>query len=123
MKIVIPIDEENDLQSRISEHFGRASFFAIFEREKPNHESTLQIIPNRSQHTGGRGLPAQKILALNPDIVISTGMGRRAITFFQQARVGVLQCPSGTVEQVLKLFFEKKLPELTQGCVHARHGC
>ncbi len=123
MKIIIPVDEEAGLRSMVSGHFGRAAYFAIFEKEDLETSSTLKIIPNKSQHTGGRGLPAQNILALNPDIVISTGMGRRVITFFQQARVGVLQCPSGTLEQALTFFNEEKLPELTQGCVHARHGC
>ena len=120
-KIIIPIDEDVGLQSRVSGHFGRAASFAVFEKANSDRQSTLEIIPNRSQHTGGRGLPAQNMLALNPDLIISTGMGRRAINLFQQAGVGVLQCPLGTLEQVLNLYNEEKLPELTQGCVHARH--
>ncbi|MFX0124715.1 MAG: NifB/NifX family molybdenum-iron cluster-binding protein [Candidatus Hodarchaeota archaeon] len=107
MTIIVPVDQDHSLHSMVSGHFGRAAYFAVFEKEGSETPGTLKIIPNKSQHTGGRGLPAQNVLALNPDIVISTGMGRHAIIFFQQARVGVLQCPSGTMEQVITLFNEK----------------
>ncbi len=120
-KIVIPVEDEGGLSAVLSLHFGRAPFFVVLEKTKEGEELSVTTVSNRGQHTGGRGLPAQNILALQPDIVISTGMGRRAIDIFQQNQVGVLQAPQGNVEAIMKLYEENKLPELTQGCVHAKH--
>ncbi|MFW9917456.1 MAG: NifB/NifX family molybdenum-iron cluster-binding protein [Candidatus Thorarchaeota archaeon] len=121
LKIVIPVEDEGGLAAVLSAHFGRAPFFAVIEKEEEGKIESVNMVSNRGQHTGGRGLPAQNILALQPDIVISTGMGRRAIDIFQQNGVGVLQAPPGTVDATMKLFGEDKLPELTEGCVHAKH--
>jgi predicted Fe-Mo cluster-binding NifX family protein len=119
-KIVIPVEDQNGLTAVLSAHFGRAPFFVVLEEEN-GEIKFVNTIPNRGQHTGGRGLPAQNILAIQPDILISTGMGRRAIDIFQQNNVGVLHAPLGTVAAVMELYTQNKLPELTEGCVYAKH--
>ena len=98
-------------------------YFAVFKMSSIDQRHSLEIIPNRSEHTGGRGLPAQNMLALKPDYIISTGMGRRAISLFEQQGVGVLQSPRGTLEQILTLYKRGKLTTLVQGCTQSKHGC
>ncbi len=119
-KIVIPVEDEGGLAAVLSAHFGRAPFFAVLEKEEEGAIKFVNTVPNRGQHTGGRGLPAQNILALQPDILISAGMGRRAIDIFQQNGVGVLKAPPGTVDSIMKLFRRNELPELTEGCMQAK---
>jgi len=121
-KIVIPVEDEGGLSAILSAHFGRAPYFAVIETEEHGKIGSIDFIPNRGQHTGGRGLPAQNILDLQPDVVISTGMGWRAIDIFQQKGVGVLQSQHGTVESTMNLYTQKRLPELTKGCLDAKHG-
>ena len=121
IKIVIPVEDECGKAAMLSGHFGRASFFAVVEADEDGQIEAIETIPNRGQHTGGKGLPAQHILELQPDVVISTGMGRRAIDFFRQNGIGVLQAPPGTVETVMEIAGKKALPKLVESCVHAKH--
>lgn len=53
IKVAVPLLENNDLNSQISDHFGESPFFAILEVQKDNNEVSLQnynIINNRYAH-------------------------------------------------------------------------
>lgn len=53
IKVAVPLLENNDLNSQISDHFGESPFFAILEVQKDNNEVSLQnynIINNRYTH-------------------------------------------------------------------------
>ncbi len=118
-KIVIPVLEEKGAKSQISEHFGRAPYFTIVEIDESGEVTSLEIIPNTSEHFGGVGYPPERILALNPDAVITFGMGMRALNWFQQVKVAVLKTNSNTVEEIIEEYLNDELEELTEGCHHA----
>jgi predicted Fe-Mo cluster-binding NifX family protein len=84
VKIVIPTSDEKG--ERLSDHFGRAPYFAWFSIEDG---SVVEkgIVPNDSEHFGGVGRPPERIAHLEPDAVVTTGMGMRAINMFQQMNV------------------------------------
>ena len=117
VKIVIPTSDEKGEQ--LSDHFGRAPYFAWFSIEDG---SVVEkgIVPNDSEHFGGVGRPPQRIAHLEPDAVVTTGMGMRAINMFQQMNVAVLQARSPRSEENIDLFVKGELDELTEGCLHAR---
>jgi len=116
-KIVIPVSDEKS--GILSAHFGRAPFFAWFEI-KEGKVIDRGVVPNDSEHFGGSGLPPQRILTLNPDAVITLGMGMRAISMFQEPGVAVLKAKGDDVEKNIAFFIEGELEELTEGCLHAR---
>ena len=117
VKIVIPVtDEKGEL---VSAHFGRAPYFAWFD-VKDGEVVDRGVIPNDSEHFGGVGRPPERIKRLEPDAVISTGMGMRAINMFQQLGVAVLQAKDQSTKENLNLFIRDELTELTEGCLHAR---
>jgi predicted Fe-Mo cluster-binding NifX family protein len=118
LRLVIPVNDERGEQ--LSAHFGRAPYFAWFELEG---ERVLErgIVPNDSEHFGGVGLPPERIGRLNPDAVITTGMGMKAISMFQNMGVAVLQARSESSMENLKHLAKGELSELTEGCLHARH--
>ena len=117
MKIVIPVlDMEGE---RLSAHFGRAPFFAWFE-VKDGKVVERGVVSNDSEHFGGVGLPPERIGMLKPDAVVTTGMGMRAISMFQQMGVAVLQAKKERSTENLELFLKGELSELTEGCLHAR---
>jgi hypothetical protein len=60
-RIVIPAEDGNGLNARLSEHFGRAPYFIIVELEDGNI-SNVQVVPNESEHFGGFGRPPDRIL-------------------------------------------------------------
>jgi predicted Fe-Mo cluster-binding NifX family protein len=119
-RIVIPAEDGNGLNARLSEHFGRAPYFIIVELEDGNI-SNVQVVPNESEHFGGFGRPPDRILQLRPNAVITYGMGPRALSIFQEARIAVLKANADTVKDVVEAYRQDKLEELTEGCRHARH--
>jgi predicted Fe-Mo cluster-binding NifX family protein len=120
VKIVIPVADKE--AKFLSAHFGRAPYFAWFQVED-GEVMDSGVTPNDSSHFGGRGLPPERMMAMGADVVISTGMGMRAIQMFQNSTVAVLQAINPDVAQSMEDFREGRLAELTEGCLHAQeHG-
>ena len=117
VKIVIPVADEE--AKYLSAHFGRAPYFAWFQMEDGAVVDS-GVTPNDSSHFGGRGLPPERMMAMGADVVISSGMGQRAIQMFQSSTVAVLQSLSQDVVQSVEDFKEGRLMELTEGCLHAQ---
>ena len=120
-RIVIPVIENSGLESRLSEHFGRAPYFMVVEIDSKGEIVNIEAIPNTSEHFGGFGRPPDKILQLRPTALITYGMGPRALSIFQQARVAVLKANASTVREAIEAFKRNELEELTEGCREARH--
>lgn len=114
-KIVIPVvDEKGDT---VSAHFGRAPYFAWYQVSE-GKVVDRGVAPNDSSHFGGQGLPPERMMALGADIVISAGMGMKAISMFQESTVAVLQAQDVSVEKSIQDYVDGKLTELTEGCLH-----
>jgi len=120
-RIVIPAEDGSGLNARLSEHFGRASYFTVVELDEDGNVSSVQAVPNESEHFGGFGRPPDRILQFSPNAVITYGMGPRALSIFQEAGVAVLKANSDMVKEVIEAYRQDKLEELTEGCHHARH--
>jgi len=120
-RIVIPVSGENGLNAQLSEHFGRAPYFAVIDIDENGQISNQQTIPNTSEHFGGSGRPPDRILQFKPDVLITYGMGPRALNIFQAARVAVLRTNTNIVRDVITAYNNDELDELTEGCKDALH--
>jgi predicted Fe-Mo cluster-binding NifX family protein len=120
-RVVIPVLDSSGETSRLSPHFGRAPFFAVVEVREDGSIKSLEFLPNRSQHAGGPGRPPDVILGFAPNVVITFGMGPRAMRRFQAEGVAVMQASSEYLGDVLSAFTRNELSELTEGCREARH--
>lgn len=120
-KVVVPAEDRNGLNARLSEHFGRAPYFIVVELNEDGSIANVQAVSNESEHFGGTGRPADRILQFNPNAVITYGMGPRALNIFQEARVAVLRANANTVKEVVDAYRQNMLEELTEGCHYARH--
>lgn len=120
-RIVVPVLDESGLNATLSEHFGRAPYFAVIDLEENGRISSQRTVPNISEHFGGAGRPPDRILQLQPTALITYGMGPRALGIFQNARVAVLRANTSTVKGVIAAYNNDELEELTEGCHHARH--
>jgi len=121
VRIVIPVEDESGLNARLSEHFGRAPYFAVIDLDENGNVLSQKSIPNISEHFGGSGRPPDHILQLQPNALITYGMGPRALGIFQNARVAVLRANADIVKEIIAAYNRDELVELTEGCHHARH--
>ena len=121
VRIVIPALDERGLDAQLSEHFGRAPYFAVIDVGEDGRVTDQKTIANESEHFGGVGNPPDRILQLRPNALITYGMGPRALNIFQNARVAVLRTNANTVGEVITAYNNNELEELTEGCHEARH--
>ena len=121
VRIVVPVLDEKGIDAQLSEHFGRAPYFAIIDLDDEGHVIGQGTISNTSEHFGGVGNPSDRILQLQPRALITYGMGPRALRLFQNAGVAVLRSNVNNVREVVRAYNNNELEELTQGCHHARH--
>lgn len=120
-RIVIPAEDGNGLNARLSEHFGRAPYFIVVELDENGNLSSVQAVPNESEHFGGFGRLPDRILQFRPNAVITYGMGPRALNIFQEAGVAVLKANADTAKEVVEAYRQDRLEELTEGCHHSHH--
>jgi len=116
VKVVIPVSDEG--ASSLSEHFGRAPFFAWFKVEE-KQVLDRGVARNDSEHFGGTGHPPERIAALGADVVITYGMGLKAIDMFQERNIAVLEAISPSPVQNIVAYSTGLLKELTHGCLHS----
>lgn len=121
VRIVIPVVDESGLNAQLSEHFGRAPYFAVIELDENGRVVSQKTVSNTSEHFGGTGRPPDRILQFKPGALITYGMGPRALNIFQSAKVAVLRANTNTVEGVISAYNNDKLEEVTEGCHHAQH--
>jgi predicted Fe-Mo cluster-binding NifX family protein len=120
-RIVIPVLDESGLDAKLSEHFGRAPYFAVVEIDENGQVKTQKTVSNIGEHFGGSGRRGDFILGLRPNAIIAYGMGPRGIDIYQGARVAVLRANANSVRKVIEAYSRNELEELTESCHEARH--
>jgi len=118
---VVPVSDDRGADAQLSQHFGRAPFYAVIDLNEEGRVISQETIANTSEHFGGAGVPPDRILQLKPKALITYGLGSKALRIFQDAGVAVLRTEANTVKEVIKAYNNNELQELTQGCHHARH--
>jgi predicted Fe-Mo cluster-binding NifX family protein len=118
VKLFIPITDESG--ATISAHFGRVPYYAWYVIESGEVKES-GVVPNDSDHFGGVGSPPERIRSRGGEVVISAGMGMKAIQMFQEFNIAVLQGISPNSMENVEAFIRGELKELTQGCLHD-HG-
>ena len=121
VRIVVPVSDEKGIDAQLSQHFGRAPFYAIIDLDEQGKVIGQGTIANTSEHFGGVGLPPDRIMQLKPKALVTYGLGSKALRMFQDAGVAVLRTEANTVREVVDAYNKEELQELTQGCHHAHH--
>jgi len=121
MRIVVPVSDDKGIDAQLSQHFGRAPFYAIIDLDEKGKVIGQGTIANTSEHFGGVGLPPDRILQLKPKALITYGLGPKALRIFQDAGVAVLRTEANIVRDVVTAYNNNELQELTEGCHQAHH--
>jgi len=108
MKIAVSIETNNELDSIVAQHFGRCPYFAIVEVDGTNVEA-LEVIDNPYYGAHQPGQVPGFIHQQNANVMLSGGMGGRAIQFFQQYGIQAATGATGTVRTALESFLGGEL--------------
>ena len=114
MKICVPTLGENGLNDHVGEHFGRVPTYTIVDLDT----NEVKIIPNTSEHMGGQGYPPEIMTREGVDIMVCRGLGRRAITMFEERGIEVYIGAFGTVKDAINDYKQGRLQKagMTDAC-------
>ncbi len=121
MKICIPTQDANGLDSMIESHFGRADYFTFVETDT----NQVNSMENRGSHKGGNRTPAEIIADEKPQVVICGGMGPRAIQIFESKQISVYNGASGSIKKILDDFQAGRIQRASgdTACQEHEHTC
>ena len=112
MKLLIAIDGNKGIDSKLSLHFGHCPYFGIYE----TNTKELKIVKNKLDHSNPNLTPVDQVMKFKPDVVFSLGVGQRAIKLFNEKNIKI---KTGNYK-ILKEVIENvdNLKELNEGCLH-----
>jgi len=120
-KIAISAGEDHGLDSVVSPHFGRCPYFVLVDLQD-GEVTTASAVPNPyySQHQPGQ-VPGF-IHSQQVDVMLTGGMGGRAIAFFEQYGIQAATGASGTVRHALEQYVGHQLREAEPCHESIEHG-
>ena len=111
MRIGIPSMGERGLDENVGEHFGRVPTYTIVDLDTQN----VRIVANTSHHMGGQGEPPEILKKEGVHAMVCRGLGRRAISLFEQMGIDVYIGAYGSVRDTVEAFTQGKLKLASAG--------
>ena len=119
MRIAIAAETDNGLDSLASAHFGHAGFFVLVDVDGSEVEAINTVEnPFHGGHQPGQ-LP-EFLHQQEANVLLSGGMGHRAVTFFQQYGIQPVTGASGTVRDALEDYLGGTLSGV-EPCADGQH--
>lgn len=111
MKLALPFE-----QGRVNQHFGRSKEFVVVEVEGQTikGKKTVSAVNLMHNHGGLAGL----MLNEGVDVVITGGIGAKALQALEEAGLKVLTGADGTIDEVVNRFVNGALDENRGACCH-----
>ncbi len=121
MRIAISSEQKKGLDSMVAQHFGHCPFFVLVDVEGTEVQAVSEVAnPFVTAHQPGQ-IPGF-IREQNADVMLSGGMGGRAIQFFEQYGIDVATGARGTVRDTLESYFGGKLTGAAPCAESVEHG-
>lgn len=124
MKIAITAESNNGLDSMVAQHFGHAPYFILADVDN-GAVTGVQTIANPFAEAHEPGQIPGFIQQQQAGVILSGGMGGRAIQFFEQAGIQAATGASGTAREALAHYFGGQLKEASPCADHGHdheHG-
>ncbi|MBL7063129.1 MAG: NifB/NifX family molybdenum-iron cluster-binding protein [Anaerolineae bacterium] len=108
MRIAVSADDNNGLDSVVSPHFGRCPYYVLVDLEGQEVKQVTAVAnPYYDHHQQGQ-VPGF-IRSQGADVMLTGGMGRRALGLFEQYGVEAVTGASGTVRYALERYLGGEL--------------
>jgi predicted Fe-Mo cluster-binding NifX family protein len=121
MRIAISAETNNGLDSTIGQHFGRCPYFALVDMEG-NEVKEINIIENPFFAGHEVGQVPGFIHEQGANVMLSGGMGGRAIQFFTQFGIDTATGARGTVKEALAEYLAGNLAGAAPCAESTEHG-
>jgi len=121
MRIAVSADNKNGLDSVVSPHFGRCPHFVLVDLEGSHVQGVREVDnPYYGDHQPGQ-VPAL-ISSLGANVMLTGGMGGRAIMFFEQYGIEGVTGAYGTVRQSVERYLGGQLKGAAPCKESVEHG-
>lgn len=110
MILGIPTMGTRGMDELVGEHFGRTPTYTVVDTESER----VDVIENTSEHMGGTGHPPELLAEHGVKIMVCRGLGRRAITMFQDRGICVYIGATGTVSDAIRMWKNGELVEASE---------
>lgn len=118
MKISIPSMGKGGLEDMVCQHFGTAPVYTVFDTES----GEVLVLVNTSEHTGGVGHPPEILYAAGVKVMLCGGLGRKAVTMFNDMGIDVFVGAKGCVKDALESWKSCSLQRATCETACSGHG-
>jgi len=108
MRIAVSADNRNGLDSVVSPHFGRCPYYILVD-VNGQEVQTVNAIDNPYYGQHSPGVVPGFIHSQGVNVMLTGGMGGRAIAFFEQLGIEAVTGASGTVRRSLELYLGGQL--------------
>jgi predicted Fe-Mo cluster-binding NifX family protein len=122
MRIAIAAETNNGLDSLASAHFGHAGFFVLVDVDGSEPKAVKAVDTVENPFYGGHqpGQLPEFLHQQGADVLLSGGMGHRAVAFFQQYGIQPVTGASGTVRDALEDYLGGTLSG-AEACADGQH--
>ncbi len=121
MRIAISAETENGLESIVAHHFGRCPYFALVDLDETEVKN-MQVVANPFYSTHQPGQVPEFIHQQGADVMISGGMGRRALQFFQEYKIETATGATGSVQSAVTAYLNGQLSDAAPCKESVEHG-
>lgn len=121
MRIAISAESNNGLDSTIAQHFGRCPYFAFVDIEG-NEIKGINILENPFFAGHEVGQVPGFVHEQGADVMLSGGMGGRAIQFFTQFGIDTATGARGTVKEAVTEYLAGNLSGTAPCAESVEHG-
>ena len=117
-KVCVPTATHGGLDDLVGEHFGRVPTYTIYDSDT----GTVEIVDNTSEHAGGSGLPGEILSGLGIDVLLCSGLGRRAVGILTGNGIEVCVGVSGTAGEAIEAWKKGNLSKASEGDACEKHA-
>jgi len=108
MRIAISAEGDRGLESVVSPHFGRCPCYVLVDVEG-GQAKELRVVDNPYYHHHVPGQVPSFIQSQGVEVMLTGGMGRRAIALFEQYGIKAVTGAQGTVRRALESYLGGQL--------------
>lgn len=120
-KIAIAVLDDKGIEAKISQHFGHSPYFTFVDVVgKEMHKVETIANPHHTSHQPGE-IPAF-LQSQGADVILTGGMGGRAVEFFRQYGIEPATGASGIARDALTRYLEGNLNKAEPCSESADHG-